>query len=168
MFEIYETRADRAQTLNRVFETNQNAAFLIACADFEWTVRRVILALGKDTTKVIRNEEMNGDDGYVCGLKSYKTLWNKEVKPLHDDELSDLLNSSVHVKDIPDYDARFTGTTWEFLERAFKVRAQLIHGVRGHACPATANFMFIWCGPVPRFFAIMLRKMAGQFSGRKL
>ena len=142
MFEIYETRADRAQTLNRLFEVNQNAGFLIACADFEWTVRRVILALGEDTTKVIRTKEMSGDDGYVCGLKSYKTLWNKEVKSLHNDELDDLLNRSVNVKDIPDYDARFTGSAWEFLDKAFGVRAQLIHGVRGHASSATSNFMF--------------------------
>ena len=62
MFDYKETRADRVATLKRLFDTEtdksvgNSVGFLIACADFEWTVNRVILALGKDTTKFIRNK----------------------------------------------------------------------------------------------------------------
>ena len=156
MFNYKETRADREATLKRLFETDtdksvgNSVGFLIACADFEWTVNRVILALGKDTTKFIRNNRMMDSEGhYVCGLDGYKDLWKEQVEPLHHVHLPVLLDNGwkdvkgVNVKKLPDYDpARSVGNAWEFLNRAFAIRAELIHGHRNRVKSATANFMF--------------------------
>ena len=149
MFNYKETRADRVANLKQLFKTDKSVGFLIACADFEWTVNRVMLALGKDTTKFIRNNRMKDSKGhYVCGLDGYKELWKDEVEPLHHVNLPGLLDNGwrevkgVNVKNIDGYDARFVGNVWEFLNRAFAIRAELIHGNRNHVKPATADFMF--------------------------
>lgn len=144
MFDYKETRADRVATLNRLFENDEGVGILIACADFEWTVNRVVLALGTNPTKFIRENRMKDSKGhYVCSLDGYKYLWKVEVEPLHHDLLPALLEKCVNIKKIPDYDAtRSVGNVWEFLNRAFDIRAELIHGHRNSVKPSTANFMF--------------------------
>ena len=49
--------------LNRLFENDECVGILIACADFEWTVNRVVLALGTSTTKFIRENRMKDSRG---------------------------------------------------------------------------------------------------------
>ena len=49
--------------LNRLFENDKGVGILIACADFEWTVNRVVLALGTSTTKFIRENRMKDSRG---------------------------------------------------------------------------------------------------------
>ena len=63
MFDYKETRADRVANLNRLFENDEGVGILIACADFEWTVNRVVLALGTSTTKFIRENRMKDSRG---------------------------------------------------------------------------------------------------------
>ena len=58
MFDYKETRADRVANLNRLFENDEGVGILIACADFEWTVNRAVLALGYNPTKFIRENRM--------------------------------------------------------------------------------------------------------------
>ena len=53
MFSIYETREDREKLLHDLKELDPCVALVIAFLDFEWTVRRCILALGKSPTKDI-------------------------------------------------------------------------------------------------------------------
>ena len=63
MFDYKETRADRVANLNRLFENDKGVGILIACADFEWTVNRVVLALGTSPTKFIRENRMKDSRG---------------------------------------------------------------------------------------------------------
>lgn len=135
--------------LNRLFENDECVGILIACADFEWTVNRAVLALGYNPTKFIRENRMKDSKGhYVCGLEEYKELWKDEVKPLHKVSLTELLEKGgmgiqgVNVKKIPDYDVTVKGNVWQFLNKAFDIRSQLIHGKRNGVEHATASFMF--------------------------
>jgi len=176
VFDYKETRADRVKTLNRLFDTDKSVGFLIACADFEWTVNRVVLALGKNTTKFIRNNRMKDSGGhYVCGLDGYKELWKVEVEPLHHIHLPVLLDNGwnevkgVCVKTIPDYDpARSVGNVWEFLNRAFAIRSELIHGHRNRVKPATAIFMFNLVLECSRVLCEYAEKNNGAIYGKRI
>lgn len=86
-------------------------AALLSAADFEWTVRRGILALGQSPTVEIRQNTL-----VTCtGLDRYKDAWKREVKPSRGHGLPEV---------IPD---------WQGFTRAFKLRHTLIHGIRGTA-----------------------------------
>lgn len=54
MFSIYETRENREELLNKLLDVDPCVALVIAFLDFEWTLRRCTLALGKSPTSVIR------------------------------------------------------------------------------------------------------------------
>lgn len=86
------------------------AGVILAAADFEWTVRRAILALGTQPTKAIREslEKVSG------GLGGYKDKWKKEVFQRTGKRLPEI---------IPE---------WEFFKKeAYKLRNRLVHGVKG-------------------------------------
>jgi hypothetical protein len=85
-------------------------AILLAAVDFEWTVRRAIIALGTNSNRLIRDEVLNRSHG----ADDYKDAWKKEVKGRLGKGLPEV---------VPD---------WKFLkEEAFLLRHQVIHGVRG-------------------------------------
>jgi len=124
MFNIYETRKDRDELLDKLKKLDPCVALVIAFLDFEWTVRRCILALGKSPTKDINAkfagelpikffregkrveqiEKARGNGKFICGLEGYKELWTKEVLPVRKISLFDLLKSKVKVEKIPEFD----------------------------------------------------------------
>ena len=122
MFKIYETRENREELMKKLLSEDPCVALVIAFLDFEWTVKRCILALGKSTTKDIRakfsgnlsikvygNDESTKSDNnrnckLICSLSDYKNLWNAEVKVNGHDCLSNILNSNVKVSNVEGFD----------------------------------------------------------------
>lgn len=118
MFSINETRENRVELLNKLLDVDPCVALVIAFLDFEWTLRRCTLALGKSPTSVIhkkfsgklpinfyckdktteqdKQEENNGEYP-VCGLDGYKKIWTKEVLPIRKISLFELLKSRVKI-----------------------------------------------------------------------
>ncbi len=112
MFFVRETRAARTEKILSFVDNQTAIAVLLATMDFEWSCRRVILALGKSPTKQLKSKE--GFLGSSIGLDSYKKAWNNEVYPITGDRLHEV---------IPD---------WEFFyKKAYPLRHRLIHGVIG-------------------------------------
>lgn len=91
---------------------------ILASVDFEWTVRRAILALGSGTTKEIRNGTLQR----CFGLDSYVKAWRKEVTPLTGKRLPEIIHD------------------WQyFREKAYPLRHRLVHGVEGAVTPQYAS-----------------------------
>ena len=109
MFLVDDTLEKRQAYIKRQLKYDPILAVFLAAADFEWTIRRAILALGRNPTKYIREEVL----GNCSGLKAYKDAWKKEAKPICGDNLADV---------VPD---------WQFFKEAYKLRHRLIHGVIG-------------------------------------
>jgi hypothetical protein len=84
-------------------------AVLLAAADFEWTLRRAILALGCTPNVDLRE----GILAKCTGLDRYKVAWRIEVARHRGTALPSV---------IPD---------WEKFKEAFKLRHRVIHGVDG-------------------------------------
>jgi hypothetical protein len=81
-------------------------AVVVAAADFEWTLRRAIVALGIRPNKVIRSETLSK----CFGLESYKRAWNREVLPHVKRRLTEV---------VPD---------WHTFTKCYELRNRLIHG----------------------------------------
>lgn len=62
---------------NHLSKETASIAMILASIDFEWTLRRAILSLGRSPTKEIREKLKRLNGGY----EKYKTLWNGEVYP---------------------------------------------------------------------------------------
>ena len=112
MFSIYETRSDREKLLNNLLEQDPTLALIVAFIDFEWTVRRTILALGKSSTKVIRaryageNPETGQKDcnrRAVCSLDGFNELWNQEVASGSARKFYDFFNNAVKLRNVPGF-----------------------------------------------------------------
>jgi hypothetical protein len=78
MFFVDDNQDSRHQFI-REYLTKKSAAIaiILASIDFEWMLRRAILALGKSETKDIRQKlrKLNG------GYEGYKKMWHEEVQP---------------------------------------------------------------------------------------
>lgn len=81
---------------------------ILAAADFEWTARRAILALGRNPTKTINGRfeaERRGGPNVV------KEYWRHEVKPRLGTDLASIVPN------------------WQYLsETAYRLRNGLVHG----------------------------------------
>jgi hypothetical protein len=106
MFLVKDTVQKRHEKILSFLEKEPAIAVLLSAADFEWTVRRVILACGSSPIRDLRSRQLNG-------LNSYAKCWKNEVTPRFPKELQ---------KVVPD---------WEVFQKAFKLRHNLIHGVQG-------------------------------------
>lgn len=84
-------------------------AVLLAATDFEWTVRRRILALGSSPNAEIRS----GVLVRCTGLDKYKDAWNREVKKRFGKGLPEVVSN------------------WQEFKKAFDLRHRLVHGVSG-------------------------------------
>jgi hypothetical protein len=106
MFLVSDTLESRQKKIRSFLEREPAIGVILAATDFEWTVRRTILALGTNPTKDIRRnlERERGLDGY-------KHCWKREVRPRLRVGLA---------QEVPD---------WRSLKRAFDLRNRLIHGV---------------------------------------
>jgi hypothetical protein len=109
MFLISDTLADRQQRI-RSFDNNDIfIGVLLATMDFEWTLRRAIVALGYQKNSNIRNHVLAN----CSGISRYKEAWDQQVKQRHGVTLPGLIPN------------------WEFLKNeAFPLRHRLVHGVK--------------------------------------
>jgi hypothetical protein len=89
-------------------------AILLAAIDFEWTVKRTILAFGTSPTKNLRACFKN-----VYGLRRSKEKWKEEVQPR--------LGCSID-RAIPQ---------WSQVHEAFAIRDKIIHGA---SVPVTLEY----------------------------
>lgn len=109
-FLVSDTQGERHAKIRRFLEEREwFIAALLSSADFEWTVRRGILALGQSPTVVIRETTL----ARCTGLEKYKEAWKLEVKPQRGHGLPEVIGD------------------WEAFQRAFKLRHTLVHGIRG-------------------------------------
>jgi len=119
MFFVNDNYEQRMQMISRfVNEKDICIAIILATIDFEWTIRRAIIALGYEPNKTIRKELES-----CHGLDAYKKAWKKHVsdnKKLTEKnvEKQSLLLSTL----IPEWDA---------FKDAFKLRHKIVHGVQG-------------------------------------
>lgn len=113
MFFINDTLEKRQEYIRSFAERGEFVvAVLLAATDFEWTVRRAIIALGSSPTAAIK--DYGGALYRRHGLSDYKEAWRIEVKPKHHVNLADLV------------------PTWQFFsESAYKLRHTLVHGTHG-------------------------------------
>lgn len=167
MFKIYETRENREELMKKILSEDPCVALVIAFIDFEWTVIRCILALGKSTTKDIRARfagklsipyestkfDNKSNNKLISGLRGYKDLWNAEVKVNGHECLSKILNLNVKVSNVEGFDndkfnyieknnfsSKSTDQLLKFVYKSF--RNTLIHGVRTSVQDDTAKFFF--------------------------
>lgn len=107
-FLIGDTQIDRHAKIRSLVASGEFViAVLLAAADFEWTVRRAILALGTSPNADIRAVIFKD----CSGLAKYKSAWKDEVVPRLGKGLPEV---------VPD---------WQHLQDAFELRHRLIHGV---------------------------------------
>lgn len=110
MFFVNDSQQQRHEKIRSFLRTDPVIAVLLGAADFEWTVRRAIIALGERPNVEIREQTLN-----AChGLEAYKKAWKKEVQPIHVVALSAIIPN------------------WQFFkESAFPLRHKIIHGAIG-------------------------------------
>jgi hypothetical protein len=116
MFFVADSQARRHKMIRSFLKSQASIAVILAAVDFEWTLRRAILALGARPTKDIREALEK-----TWGLQKYKDIWNQEVKPR--------MEVTV-VEVIP---------CWHELTKAFVFRDRLVHGVVGVISNEAAN-----------------------------
>ncbi|MDL2279801.1 hypothetical protein LJC15_03945 [Desulfovibrio sp. OttesenSCG-928-G11] len=109
MFLVTDDREERSKKIREFIDIDVEVAVLVAAADFEWTCRRCILALGTSPTKYIRNNVLKGKT-----FTKYPQIWKQEVYPMYLISIEDLL---------PNFS--FKGNA------AFDLRNQIIHGEVG-------------------------------------
>ena len=88
MFLVHDTHEERLELIRKLAKIDMAVAVIIAAMYFEWTYRRAILALGCSTTKVIREEILDG-----ATFNDYPRIWNKEVYPRLNIHIEDVLKN---------------------------------------------------------------------------
>ena len=110
MFLVKDTIQKRHEKIRSFLEVDRAIAVLLAAADWEWTVRRAILACGRSSKKDLRENALRKCHGPI----KYAECWKKEVTPRFHNKLETLIDD------------------WEFFHKdAFQLRNNLIHGVQG-------------------------------------
>ncbi|MBM3884915.1 MAG: hypothetical protein FJ361_03590 [Gemmatimonadetes bacterium] len=106
-FLVRDTQRSRHRKI-RGFLTAESATIsvLLACVDFEWTVRRGIYALGTSPIRALRAE-------FISGLKGYALLWNREVSVSPKRPLEEVVGN------------------WGLLQQAMQLRNAIVHGAEG-------------------------------------
>lgn len=110
MFLVSDTLESRQAKIRQFLADEPGIAVLLAAADFEWTVRRAILLLGKDSNVDIRETDLHK----ASGLWKYERAWNAQVWPQHSKRLREIVSG------------------WDYFEKdAMPLRHKLIHGEQG-------------------------------------
>ena len=133
-FLVDDKQPDRHAKIKSFLANRENViAVLLAAADFEWTVRRAILALGASPNADIRSGVLK----HCSGLDKYKEAWTKEVKRNRAKGLADVVPN------------------WGPFKEAFKLRHTLVHGVSGttgkHYAEARINLILAASAAVSAF-----------------
>jgi hypothetical protein len=111
MFLINDKQTTRHEKIRSYLQKEPVIAVILAAADFEWTARRAILALGRSPTKTINARFDRERKGGPAALKEY---WKIEVKPRLKTDL-----------------ARILPNWGELAKNAYQLRNRLVHGADG-------------------------------------
>lgn len=110
MFLVSDTIERRHLKIRSFLPGEPVMAILLAAVDFEWTVRRAIIALGTNSNKTIREVVLK----HCHGPDHYKEAWKTEVKLRFGKGLADVVQN------------------WNELQgTAFILRNRVVHGIRG-------------------------------------
>ena len=116
MFLVSDTLAGRQALIGRYSGNEATLGILLSVIDFEWTVRRAIIALGAEPTKAVRVDLQK-----CSGLAAYNKAWKKHVLPLRKRELDQVVSD------------------WAFLrDQSFPLRHKIVHGVQGRVDETSA------------------------------
>ena len=118
------SRKYRKEIINRVAGEDMVLRVLLAAIDFEWTLRRTILALGWSPTKVLADKFDQIEYRKIEGLKK---LWNDEVVVRFGESTPTVVewvneHSFAHKKN---------KRSWDCLCEAWALRHKLVHGIQG-------------------------------------
>lgn len=109
-FMVGDRQPERHERIRQFIKDGEPViSVLLATADFEWTVRRAILALGVSPNTHIRQSVLKN----CSGLDKYKDAWKSEVKRRLGRTLPDVVGD------------------WSGLIKAFDLRHRLVHGITG-------------------------------------
>lgn len=109
MFLTSDTFAERQQRIRSFDNNDVFIGVLLATMDFEWTLRRAIIALGYQKNSTIRDQILAN----CSGIDRYKEAWKQQVKPRQGATLPSIIPN------------------WEFLKnQAFPLRHRLVHGIK--------------------------------------
>ena len=117
MFFVNDTQENRHKFIRSFLkEPTAPISVLLAAIDFEWTLKRAILAFGTSPTKELRKAFKT-----VYGLPRSKDKWKEEVQPR--------LGCSID-KAVPQ---------WSQVHDAFEVRDKIVHGASVPVTPEHAS-----------------------------
>ena len=117
MFFVSDSQQNRHDLIESFLkEDTATIAVILAAIDFEWTIRRAILALGCSPTKHIRLEIL-GNKNKSGGPDAYKKAWNAEPYQYLKKRIDEA---------IPHW-SRLTDSKLG----ALRLRNQIVHGIRG-------------------------------------
>jgi hypothetical protein len=149
MFFVSDQQDERHNRI-RAFLTEDCAtiAVILAAIDFEWSVRRAILALGTSPTSKIRKEIFSKFNG---GYRNYASAWSTEVEPLLKISLPDAIPH------------------WHKLASprngAVRLRGQIVHGARVPvSSEAARESVEDWLSASQLLEAIALRHQTSLFK----
>lgn len=110
MFLATDVPDRRHQKIRSFLPSEPVIAILLAAVDFEWTVRRAVIALGRNSNRHIRDTVLNR----CHGADDYKKAWATEVKARLSKGLPEVVPN------------------WKFLkEEAYLMRHRVVHGLYG-------------------------------------
>jgi len=106
MFLAGERPEIREKKIRGFLQKEPGVAVLLAAAQFEWTLGRTLLFLGRDSNAALRERL-----AVTYGLEHYKKLWKEELSPRQGySSLPDVVRN------------------WERVRDAYRWRGLLIHG----------------------------------------
>jgi hypothetical protein len=106
MFLVRDSNATREIRIKQFLSEDASLSVLLAVINFEWTVRRAIIALGTSPNVTVRARLKQAH-----GLGKYKDAWKVEVYPRFNVRLPDIVQN------------------WNDLNSSFNLRHKLVHGV---------------------------------------
>jgi len=107
MFLVSDTSLSRESRIQSLLIDEPPLAAILAVIHFEWTIRRAIIALGTSPNVNVRTK-LEACHGHT----KYKQLWREEVYPQINKRLPEVIRE------------------WEGLQKSFKLRHKLVHGVK--------------------------------------
>ena len=117
-------RKYRKEVVDRVAGEDMVLRVLLTAIDFEWTLRRTILAMGWSPTKVLASKFDQIEYRKIEGLKK---LWNDEVVVRWGKgtpTVVELMNEKPFVN-------KKHKRSWDCLCEAWNLRHKLVHGLQG-------------------------------------
>jgi len=119
-----EDRTSRTARIRELFKVEPLLAFLMAAFDFEWTVRRAIVAMSPCPTKKIHDMFAECE---VNGLPAYKDVWKSLVGELRVDVSRSIGGALADVAKVKGLSANH----FVNVGNVIKLRHVLVHGIRG-------------------------------------